>query len=123
MVGEGSDEPELYGGLGDAVQQLLRWLRRISSSGRLQRTEGQRHELILAGNEVGLTCADQQILEAKISLCIYFAEPASQLHLLSREKRLCHSCHNLKPQWDKPRLNGIFNVVPMYRMQSYKSKG
>ncbi|KAK9811933.1 hypothetical protein WJX73_000684 [Symbiochloris irregularis] len=51
MLGEDSDEPELYGGLGEAVQQLLRWLRRISSSGRLQRTEGQHHELSLAGNE------------------------------------------------------------------------
>ena len=45
-------EPELYGGLGDAVRQLVRWLRMISSGGRLKRTEGQHHELVLAGSEV-----------------------------------------------------------------------
>ena len=49
---EAGIEPELYGGLGDAVRQLVRWLRMINASGRLQNTEGQHHEVVLAGREV-----------------------------------------------------------------------
>ena len=45
-------EPELYGGLGDAVRQVVRWLRMLSSGRRLKHTEGQHHELVLAGAEV-----------------------------------------------------------------------